>query len=296
MFCQNLADGYIWSHPPNYWENVVWPAYLKAHKDLFAEGAVNRDAVRINSDSGSPTPNSMATATARRPVAGLIVLPAEDETLERLIEISCIELKAFQTTLIEGATDWRFVWRKALYRFMHIHEVNRESKDMRNTETDNEIAVSYFFFFAFFFFPPPPPPAPGGIIGSSSISGTGPWGVSIPASIIWLWEGRGWLADRAVPWGATSIILNLELPGGRFVTPERAVPVICMILDLVLPGGIWFWWNVGSGIRCALPVLTGEVLARYAAVWLAALPPTENASPPLLNGPKGAKLCPESRT
>jgi nicotinamide/nicotinate riboside kinase len=108
MFCENLADGYIWSDPPNYWENVVWPAYLKAHKHLFVDGDINGDAVQINSDSGSPTPRYLATTTARRPVAGLIVLPAEDETLERLVEISCIELKAFQTVLIEGATDWRF--------------------------------------------------------------------------------------------------------------------------------------------------------------------------------------------
>jgi len=104
------------------------------------------------------------------------------------------------------------------------------------------------------------------------------------------------------------IMLALVDPGGaRSIMFERVVPGICMALDRALPGGsiieampadaIGFCTNVGSGISWALPVLTGEVLARlYIAVWFAVPLPTENASPPLLNGPRGARLCPESRT
>jgi hypothetical protein len=43
---------------------------------------------------------------------------------------------------------------------------------------------------------------------------------------------------------------------------ECAVPGVCMILDLVFPGSIWFWWNAGSGIGCTPLVLIGGVFAR----------------------------------
>lgn len=35
-----LADpeGSLWQDPPNYWENIVWPAYLRAHAPIFDNG------------------------------------------------------------------------------------------------------------------------------------------------------------------------------------------------------------------------------------------------------------------
>ncbi|KAF5384514.1 hypothetical protein D9757_006405 [Collybiopsis confluens] len=33
-------EGDTWRDPPQYWEKIVWPAYLKAHKHIFKEGDV----------------------------------------------------------------------------------------------------------------------------------------------------------------------------------------------------------------------------------------------------------------
>ena len=34
------TEGDIWKDPPHYWEKIVWPAYLRAHKALFEGGNV----------------------------------------------------------------------------------------------------------------------------------------------------------------------------------------------------------------------------------------------------------------
>ncbi|KDQ26707.1 hypothetical protein PLEOSDRAFT_1044152 [Pleurotus ostreatus PC15] len=31
----NTPEGEVWKDPPHYWEKIVWPAYLRAHKGLF---------------------------------------------------------------------------------------------------------------------------------------------------------------------------------------------------------------------------------------------------------------------
>ena len=28
-------EGDVWHDPPQYWEKVVWPAYVRAHEDMF---------------------------------------------------------------------------------------------------------------------------------------------------------------------------------------------------------------------------------------------------------------------
>lgn len=28
----------MWRDPPNYWEQIVWPAYVKAHTDMLENG------------------------------------------------------------------------------------------------------------------------------------------------------------------------------------------------------------------------------------------------------------------
>lgn len=33
-------EGTFWQDPPHYWENIVYPAYLEAHKDVFENGDV----------------------------------------------------------------------------------------------------------------------------------------------------------------------------------------------------------------------------------------------------------------
>lgn len=37
---QTDPEGTLWQDPPNYWENIVWPAYVDAHKGVFENGDV----------------------------------------------------------------------------------------------------------------------------------------------------------------------------------------------------------------------------------------------------------------
>jgi len=33
-------EGSFWQDPPGYWDNIVWPAYLKAHRKIFQNSDV----------------------------------------------------------------------------------------------------------------------------------------------------------------------------------------------------------------------------------------------------------------
>jgi len=35
---QSDPEGELWRDPPNYWEQIVWPAYIEAHKHVFENG------------------------------------------------------------------------------------------------------------------------------------------------------------------------------------------------------------------------------------------------------------------
>jgi len=35
---QSDPEGQLWRDPPNYWEQIVWPAYTEAHKLIFENG------------------------------------------------------------------------------------------------------------------------------------------------------------------------------------------------------------------------------------------------------------------
>lgn len=35
---QSDPEGALWRDPPNYWEQIVWPAYIEAHKHVFEDG------------------------------------------------------------------------------------------------------------------------------------------------------------------------------------------------------------------------------------------------------------------
>jgi len=34
----HTAEGELWRDPPDYWEQIVWPAYIEAHKHIFEDG------------------------------------------------------------------------------------------------------------------------------------------------------------------------------------------------------------------------------------------------------------------
>ena len=37
---QSDPEGSLWRDPPDYWDDIVYPAYLDAHKDIFVDGDV----------------------------------------------------------------------------------------------------------------------------------------------------------------------------------------------------------------------------------------------------------------
>jgi len=48
----HTADGKTWQDPPEYWDQIIWPAYLLAHSHMFKEGAVETAALDQNSWAG----------------------------------------------------------------------------------------------------------------------------------------------------------------------------------------------------------------------------------------------------
>jgi nicotinamide/nicotinate riboside kinase len=43
---QSDPEGALWRDPPHYWEQIVYPAYVEAHSDIFEGGDV---------ENGEPT-------------------------------------------------------------------------------------------------------------------------------------------------------------------------------------------------------------------------------------------------
>lgn len=109
-----VPEGSFWVDPPGYWDDIVWPAYLKAHRDIFQNGDVSHgDAIpvdgtrnddrqtRLSNDTTSknwktnqvegtaPAEQPPSTNECGKPVPGLIVMPSSEITLEELFEASC---------------------------------------------------------------------------------------------------------------------------------------------------------------------------------------------------------------
>lgn len=57
--------------PPGYWDDIVWPAYLSAHRKLFLAGDV---------ESGAPNPDA---------IEGLVLLEANGLSMEDMVRRAC---------------------------------------------------------------------------------------------------------------------------------------------------------------------------------------------------------------
>lgn len=77
---QYPSDGSVWQDPPNYWEQIVWPAYVSAHNDMFEGGDV---------DSGKPTGDTMRE---------MLVLENEKLTMTELINQCCEEIARVESS------------------------------------------------------------------------------------------------------------------------------------------------------------------------------------------------------
>ncbi|KZT32317.1 P-loop containing nucleoside triphosphate hydrolase protein [Sistotremastrum suecicum HHB10207 ss-3] len=74
----HTAEGTLWRDPPHYWEQIVYPAYLRAHADIFQDGDV---------ESGEPTEK----------VKGLVVIKGNEtgiaETFDQVCQKLALEVK-----------------------------------------------------------------------------------------------------------------------------------------------------------------------------------------------------------
>ncbi|KIO04520.1 hypothetical protein M404DRAFT_1000648 [Pisolithus tinctorius Marx 270] len=75
---QPNSDGSIWRDPPLYWEHIVWPGYVAAHKDMFENGDV---------ESGRPTGDKMR---------GMLVLENAKMSTTDVVNRCCEEIAEFQ--------------------------------------------------------------------------------------------------------------------------------------------------------------------------------------------------------
>lgn len=43
----DAAAGGVWTDPPNYFEQIVYPAYVKAHEQMFENGNIEHGKVKL---------------------------------------------------------------------------------------------------------------------------------------------------------------------------------------------------------------------------------------------------------
>ncbi|KAJ7723694.1 hypothetical protein B0H16DRAFT_1333947 [Mycena metata] len=73
------AEGALWHDPPNYWEQIVYPAYVDAHRDVFKGGDVEKGA-----STGE--------------VAGLVLLESLEMSIGDMVNRSCEVVAGFLYT------------------------------------------------------------------------------------------------------------------------------------------------------------------------------------------------------
>jgi len=71
---QTDPEGALWRDPPNYWEQIVWPAYIEAHKHVFENG---------NWESGASSGN----------IEDLIIIDELETGMTRAVNQVCEKLK-----------------------------------------------------------------------------------------------------------------------------------------------------------------------------------------------------------
>ena len=71
---QTDPEGALWRDPPNYWQQIVWPAYIEAHKHVFEDG---------NWESGASSGN----------IEDLIIIDELETGMTRAVNQVCEKLK-----------------------------------------------------------------------------------------------------------------------------------------------------------------------------------------------------------
>ena len=69
-----VPDDIIWRDPPNYFENIVYPAYVDAHRDIFKKGDVEQGELTGKID-------------------GLFLIDMLDVTMDEAVDCCCRVIK-----------------------------------------------------------------------------------------------------------------------------------------------------------------------------------------------------------
>jgi nicotinamide/nicotinate riboside kinase len=70
---QSDPEGSLWRDPPNYWEQIVWPAYVRAHTDMLEGGDI---------EHGRPTEK----------VKDLVLIEGLENSMDEVIDLVCDRL------------------------------------------------------------------------------------------------------------------------------------------------------------------------------------------------------------
>ncbi|CAL1708056.1 unnamed protein product [Somion occarium] len=69
----HTAEGSLWRDPPHYWEHIVWPAYVAAHKDMLEGGDVEH-------------------GKSNGKVKGLLIFEGLETSMSETVEAVCLKL------------------------------------------------------------------------------------------------------------------------------------------------------------------------------------------------------------
>jgi len=71
---QSDPEGGFWRDPPHYWEQIVWPAYVNAHKDMLKDGDVEK-------------------GQSNGKVAGLVIIEGLEIDIDQMLDQVCAMLQ-----------------------------------------------------------------------------------------------------------------------------------------------------------------------------------------------------------
>lgn len=84
------AEGTVWQDPPGYFEHVIWPGYVEAHKRLFVKGDIEYGPlVNVKEDQ----------ATDGAPVKDLLLIEGQNTHINDVVKSSVNEIVRFLDAL-----------------------------------------------------------------------------------------------------------------------------------------------------------------------------------------------------
>ena len=118
-----VTDGYTWQDPPDYWDNIVWPAYLEAHQHMLVNLNINEEAKKPEKGQAAIVDDDFGDYTSfGGPVDRLAVIPAETSTRQELFESLCKEVQSFFASMMQPSQRKQLPWYGQQEIFTRIWE------------------------------------------------------------------------------------------------------------------------------------------------------------------------------